>query len=166
MPRKMKTYLGQLAEEADKLLNGRAIQQYAAICYRRMAESQAIEVLLITSRTGGRWIIPKGWAMDNRLPHQVAEREAWEEAGIVVTIDYDLGQIEESRPPKSSSKTKSGKREKAVYHFYEATVTSEEQEWPEKDKRQRQWMTYVQAWESLKERPELQEALNRSTMKR
>jgi 8-oxo-dGTP pyrophosphatase MutT (NUDIX family) len=78
--RKSKTYLGQLAEQADQLFRGQAIEQYAAICYMRMHDS--IKVLLITSRQSGRWVIPKGWAMDRRAPHQVAEREAWEEAGI------------------------------------------------------------------------------------
>lgn len=83
MPKKTnKTYLGKLAEEADKLFHGQAIQQYAAICYRRFPQSQAIEILLITARESGRWVIPKGWPMDKRLPHQVAEREAWEEAGV------------------------------------------------------------------------------------
>ena len=80
MPKRRKTYLGQLAEHADLLFRGQAIEQYAAICYMRMPDS--IKVLLITSRQSGRWVIPKGWAMDSRAPHQVAEREAWEEAGI------------------------------------------------------------------------------------
>lgn len=78
--RKSKTYLGQLAEQADRLFRGQAIEQYAAICYMRLPDG--IRVLLITSRRSGRWVIPKGWAMDGRAPHQVAEREAWEEAGI------------------------------------------------------------------------------------
>jgi 8-oxo-dGTP pyrophosphatase MutT (NUDIX family) len=83
MPRKKnKSYLGQLAEEADKLFHGQTIQQYAAICYKREHQNCNIEVLLITSRDSGRWVVPKGWAMDKKLPHQVAEREAWEEAGV------------------------------------------------------------------------------------
>ncbi|KAL8397416.1 hypothetical protein RB594_004225 [Gaeumannomyces avenae] len=150
---------------------GRSKQRYNTKGERLVAGVVALSadkqyVLLTQSTRRKGWVLPKGgWETDEECT-EAAEREAWEEAGIVVTIDYDLGQIEELRAPKLSSKTKSGKREKAVYHFYEATVTSEEQEWPEKDKRQRQWMTFVEAWESLKERPELQEALNRSTMKR
>ncbi|MBB6488966.1 NUDIX hydrolase [Rhizobium lusitanum] len=77
-----KTYLRHLASEADTLFNGQTIEQYAAICYRRQSDSQDVEVLLITSRESGRWVIPKGWPMDRKLPHQVAEREAWEEAGV------------------------------------------------------------------------------------
>lgn len=83
MPRKKnKTYLAHLASEADKLFHGRTIEQYAALCYRRRPSGEEIEILLITSRESGRWVIPKGWAMDKKLPHQVAEREAWEEAGV------------------------------------------------------------------------------------
>jgi 8-oxo-dGTP pyrophosphatase MutT (NUDIX family) len=77
-----KTYLRQLAGEADKLFNGQTVEQYAAICYRLRPGEQDVEVLLITSRESGRWVIPKGWPMDKKLPHQVAEREAWEEAGV------------------------------------------------------------------------------------
>ncbi|NLR98194.1 NUDIX hydrolase [Rhizobium sp. P38BS-XIX] len=77
-----KTYLRHLAGEADKLFNGQAIEQYAAICYRWRPGAKEIEILLITSRESGRWVIPKGWPMDKKLPHQVAEREAWEEAGV------------------------------------------------------------------------------------
>jgi 8-oxo-dGTP pyrophosphatase MutT (NUDIX family) len=80
--KRQKTYLGKLAEEAEKLFSGRAIQQYAAICYRRQSPSAEVEVLLISARASGRWIIPKGWPIEQKLPHQVAEREAWEEAGI------------------------------------------------------------------------------------
>ncbi|EFX04743.1 nudix domain containing protein [Grosmannia clavigera kw1407] len=121
-------------------------------------------VMLIRSTRRKGWVLPKGgWETDEEC-QAAAQREAWEEAGILVQIDFDLGDIVETRPPKAPSKTKT--REKALYRFYEATVTSEENDWPEKSKRQRQWMTFEVAYDALKERPELQEALNRSTMKR
>jgi diphosphoinositol-polyphosphate diphosphatase len=121
-------------------------------------------VLLIQSDRRKGWVLPKGgWETDEECT-DAAQREAWEEAGITVQIDYDLGEITESRKPKSSSK--SSKRETALYHFYEATVLSEEDDWPEKNKRSRKWMDFRDAWEELKDRPELQEALERSTMKR
>ncbi|WP_375337303.1 NUDIX domain-containing protein [Rhizobium binae] len=41
-----------------------------------------MEVLLITSHESGPWTIPKGWPITQLAPHQVAEREAWEEAGV------------------------------------------------------------------------------------
>lgn len=54
--------------------------QFAALCYR-MRNGRA-EVLLVTSRRSGRWIVPKGWPMGGMTPSASAEREAWEEAGV------------------------------------------------------------------------------------
>ena len=56
--------------------------QYAALPYRIDPKGQ-IYISLITSRETHRWIIPKGWPMDDKLPCQTAQMEAFEEAGIV-----------------------------------------------------------------------------------
>jgi 8-oxo-dGTP pyrophosphatase MutT (NUDIX family) len=42
-----------------------------------------VQVLLITSRDTGRWIVPKGWVMAGKSPAQSALTEAWEEAGVI-----------------------------------------------------------------------------------
>ena len=55
-----------------------------ALCYRRKGKKS--EFLLITSRDTGRWIIPKGWAIKNLSEAETAEREAFEEAGVVGRI--------------------------------------------------------------------------------
>jgi len=57
-------------------------QQYAALCYRREPKSDHVEVLLVTSRDTGRWIIPKGWPMADKPACGVAAQEAFEEAGV------------------------------------------------------------------------------------
>ena len=75
------SYLARLAPHASSLMKGGAAQQIGAICYRTN-ETGAVEVLLITTRDSGRWTIPKGWPIENLKPHQAAEREAWEEAGV------------------------------------------------------------------------------------
>jgi 8-oxo-dGTP pyrophosphatase MutT (NUDIX family) len=41
-----------------------------------------VEVLLITSKDTGRWVLPKGWPMKGEKPRAAAAREALEEAGI------------------------------------------------------------------------------------
>ena len=46
---------------------------------RRRGEA---EVLLVTSRKGKRWVIPKGVIDEGFSPAESAAREAWEEAGI------------------------------------------------------------------------------------
>jgi diphosphoinositol-polyphosphate diphosphatase len=119
-------------------------------------------VLLIQSTRRSGWVIPKGgWEADESCT-EAAQREAWEEAGIVCEVVYDLGTIKESRAPKHMTKD----APKSLYQFYEVTVTREEADWPEKHKRDRQWANYSEASEALKSRPELLEALNRSTIQR
>jgi 8-oxo-dGTP pyrophosphatase MutT (NUDIX family) len=54
--------------------------QYGALCWRLNAG--ILEVLLVTSRDTGRWIIPKGWPMPGLAPEAAAAQEAWEEAGV------------------------------------------------------------------------------------
>lgn len=55
--------------------------QYGALCYR--IDDGKVQVLLITSRRTGRWILPKGWPMADRDGAGTARQEAWEEAGVV-----------------------------------------------------------------------------------
>ena len=55
---------------------------------------------------------------------------------------------------------------KVCYQFFEAVVTEERTEWPERAKRERRWFTFAQAAAQLTQRPELSEALKRSTCKR
>lgn len=40
------------------------------------------DVVLITSRGTGRWVIPKGWPMEGKSLSGAAAAEAWEEAGV------------------------------------------------------------------------------------
>ncbi len=54
--------------------------QFAALCWRM--HRGRVEVLLITSRDTGRWVIPKGWPMADKTPAECAATEAWEEAGV------------------------------------------------------------------------------------
>jgi 8-oxo-dGTP pyrophosphatase MutT (NUDIX family) len=54
--------------------------QTAALCYR--TRRGRTEVLLITSRGTGRWVIPKGWLMSGKSASEAAAVEAWEEAGV------------------------------------------------------------------------------------
>ena len=54
--------------------------QVAALCWRR--RRGAVQVLLISSRDTGRWVIPKGWPIAGLSTADAAAREAWEEAGV------------------------------------------------------------------------------------
>lgn len=54
--------------------------QVAALCWRK--GENGIEILLISSRTTKRWILPKGWPQSGQDAAGTALAEAWEEAGI------------------------------------------------------------------------------------
>ncbi|MDX1401547.1 MAG: NUDIX hydrolase [Kiloniellales bacterium] len=60
-------------------------KQYAALPY--VVSRDGIELCLITSRSTGRWLIPKGWPQKGMAPHKLAALEAFEEAGLKGTID-------------------------------------------------------------------------------
>jgi 8-oxo-dGTP pyrophosphatase MutT (NUDIX family) len=75
------TYLSELVPKTVEILRGQKVDQCAAICWRLDASGN-IEVLLISSRDTGRWVIPKGNLEKNETPYECARREAMEEAGV------------------------------------------------------------------------------------
>ncbi|KAI2632043.1 NUDIX hydrolase domain-like protein [Hypoxylon sp. NC1633] len=158
---------GSSSNRSMESRTGRSKQRYNSKGERLVAgvvplTEDKLYVLLIQSTRRKGWVLPKGgWESDEECT-EAAEREAWEEAGIIIRIDYDLGEVVDSRPPKKLSR----EAPKALYHFYEAVVLSEETNWPERHKRERQWFTYSQAKEALCDRPELLHALELSTMQR
>lgn len=119
------------------------------------------KVLVVQSARRGGWVLPKGgWETDEGTAQEAACREAWEEAGIVCTVTRDLGKIPDNRPPKEFT----SQAPRAIFQFFECSVQKEESEWPEKKKRARQWMAYASAKQALNDRPELKEALERSSI--
>ncbi|PDT31378.1 DNA mismatch repair protein MutT [Rhizobium sp. L9] len=76
------TLLARLASDVQLMFRRPPRQQYGAICYRVKKKSAEVEVLLMTSRDTGRWVIPKGWPMNGKCAREVAAQEALEEAGV------------------------------------------------------------------------------------
>ena len=52
----------------------------AAVCYRRM--DHELQLLLVRTRAGGTWTIPKGHVEDGETTRDAALREAGEEGGV------------------------------------------------------------------------------------
>ncbi|ERF75728.1 hypothetical protein EPUS_01558 [Endocarpon pusillum Z07020] len=120
-------------------------------------------VLLIQSTRRGGWVLPKGgWELDEETAAEAACREAWEEAGVICTVEADLGHIADTRPTSALTQN----APKASYQFFECIVQEEKPEWPEMGKRKRQWVSYAEAVKALDPRPELLEALKLSSIKR
>ena len=121
--------------------------QFAALCYR--IRNDKPEVLLITSRGTGRWIVPKGWPMDGMTPAKAALQEAWEEAGVRGRpIDQCLGIY-------SYSKGGSGGLP-CLALVYPVRVKSLEKNFPENGQRKRKWFSPKKAAARLSE-PDLAE---------
>jgi 8-oxo-dGTP pyrophosphatase MutT (NUDIX family) len=53
--------------------------QYGVLAYRLGRDG--VEVMLLTSRSTGRWVIPKGWPLVGKKPQAVDTIEALEAAG-------------------------------------------------------------------------------------
>lgn len=108
--------------------------QYAALPYR--IEDGHPMVLLVTSRETKRWILPKGQPERKLSPHQVAEAEAYEEAGLIGTVfKTAFAQFD------SFKRLKSGREVPCLMRVFLLEVTHELAAWPEKAERQRRWMT-------------------------
>ena len=101
--------------------------------------SGAYEVLMITSRDSGRWIIPKGWPMKGKKDHAAAAQEAFEEAGV-------SGKVHK-RPLGAYTYDKriDGAEETVRVMVYFLEVREERRVWPEKDQRRREWKDPVEA---------------------
>jgi 8-oxo-dGTP pyrophosphatase MutT (NUDIX family) len=92
-------------------------------------------VCLVTSRSGKRWVIPKGCLETGKSAGEIALQEAWEEAGLVGVL--------KSEPVGSYLYEKFD-----VKHFvtvFLMLVTESTEEWPEHAFRERIWLTPRQA---------------------
>lgn len=112
--------------------------QVGVIPYRR--DSGHVYVLLITSRSRGRWIVPKGNIEQELGPRGSAHSEALEEAGVEGWLERPaLGVYQHGKRP-----------EKTVKVFL-MSVDHEHDEWQESDERSRQWLLLDDAREIVDE---------------
>jgi 8-oxo-dGTP pyrophosphatase MutT (NUDIX family) len=110
--------------------------QIAALCWR--AGKSGAEVLLISSRETGRWVIPKGWPMDGRSGPEAAAIEAWEEAGVKGQIDKaTLGCFTYDKTLKRDSKSES--KQLCLVEVFPLLVEKLATDFPEQRQRRRKW---------------------------
>lgn len=134
------TILDNIVSEVRLMFRRPERMQFAALCYRFRKKSAVPEMLLITSRDTGRWVIPKGWPMEGKASHEVAAREAWEEAGVKG----------ESSPDSIGSFTYEKGMNKGLtincrVHVYPVVVFDMAKRFPEKGTRTLEWMTFTEA---------------------
>jgi 8-oxo-dGTP pyrophosphatase MutT (NUDIX family) len=112
--------------------------QYAALPVRHVDGRP--EVLLITSRDTGRWIVPKGWPEKGMTPCEVAEMEAYEEAGIRGTVAEAA--VASYRYDKALPRNRSIAVDVDVFLL---AVDEQLDEWPEMAQRRREWVSAAEA---------------------
>lgn len=117
--------------------------QYAALPYR---VGGGLEILLITSRDTGRWVIPKGWPMKGKTAWAAAGREALEEAGVVGEIGRKaLGAFDYVKFLPS------GEGRACRVKVFPLKVVDQREVWREKDQRTPQWFVPAEAARSVHE---------------
>ncbi|EOY03051.1 hypothetical protein QUC31_017856 [Theobroma cacao] len=127
---------------------GRHLQRYSkgrrlvvgCIPYRyktsSVEEKQELEVLVISSQKGKGMLFPKGgWEIDESKK-EAASRETLEEAGVRGIVEHELG--------KWNFKSKTHDTHYEGYMF-PLLVQEQLDIWPEKNVRQREWMSVDKA---------------------
>ncbi len=120
-----------------KAKQGKPIRQVAAVPFRLDSRGNA-EVMLITSNTTKRFIVPKGWPMKGKSGKKAAVTEAWEEAGVVGEVLTNLGAY-------TYWKRLSGHFVRVTVKVYLLSVIDVQPMWEESSNRERAWLSPVDA---------------------
>ncbi|WP_159351304.1 NUDIX hydrolase [Roseomonas harenae] len=99
-----------------------------------------VKVMLVTSRETRRWVLPKGWAEPDLAPHELAAKEAYEEAGLIGEVD--------PRPVgfyRYYKRLRDGRSRPCKVGVFRLWVTRQLEDWPEREQRETRWFTPAQA---------------------
>lgn len=105
---------------------------------------------MVTSRSARRWVFPKGVIDPGHTPGAAALIEAWEEAGLVGTLDGE--------PVGNYVYEKYGTPHHVL--VFRMRVIDVRDDWPERGVRERAWLSVGEAVDRVEE-PGLREILER-----
>jgi len=111
------------------------------------------QICLVTSRSGKRWVVPKGCLEPDKTAAEIALQEAWEEAGIVGILQPD--------PIGTYLYEKAG----FTCHVtvFLMSVTDSTEDWPECHLRERCWLSPPQALQRIDD-PGLRELIREAAV--
>lgn len=105
---------------------------------------EAVDVLLVTSRDTGRWVLPKGNIETGETLAAAAAREAVEEAGASGAVaSIAIGSYRYAKRDGAA-----GERSVAVFALRVHDLAAD---WPERKVRERQWFSRAQAAKLVEE---------------
>ncbi len=111
----------------------KSIQQVAALPFA--PREGGIDVLLVTARSDGRWLFPKGGPEGARPFAEEAAREAREEAGVTGAVHPEaLGHYTYRK------RMSGGYAVRARVLVYPLVVRDVQDDWPERGQRERRWV--------------------------
>jgi 8-oxo-dGTP pyrophosphatase MutT (NUDIX family) len=93
------------------------------------------QICVVSSRSGKRWVVPKGCLEPGKTAAEIALQEAWEEAGLVGVLQPE--------PVGTFFYEKAGQT--CHVTVYLMTVTDAAERWPEQPIRQRSWLPVEKA---------------------
>ena len=117
------------------------IDQVGALPYRVAGrDGAATDILLVTSRETGRWVVPKGNPMIGKAAHEAAAIEAEEEAGVRGNVSpISLGQF-------AYIKRVAGQADEVLQvELFALQVTETLELWKEMAERERRWFSPAEA---------------------
>lgn len=131
-------YRPSLLQSLSLLFQRPSRLQIAALCLRQRNGKR--EVLMVTSKTTHRWILPKGWPIVSLRAHRTAAIEAFEEAGVIGTA--------RKKPFASFRSHKGGKgglklRTKVLVYLVDVESTTDV--FPERGERDVRWLSIEEA---------------------
>ena len=138
--------LDRIVSDVQLMFRRPVREQYGALCYRVKKKRPSVEILLITSRDTGRWVIPKGWPMEGRTAAAAAAREAWEEAGVKGAVGAEpIGSYRYMKGLPEGLKVDCRVR---VFPLAVADICKN---FPEKDERRAEWVECAEAANRVQE---------------
>lgn len=114
-------------------------EQSAVIPYKTV--DGELRVCMVTSRSGNRWVVPKGLIEPDMTPAESAAQEALEEAGL-------RGEVSDEPVGAYSYRKWGGRCDVDVYLM---RVTDEAETWLESE-REKRWYTVAEAAELAREK--------------
>lgn len=118
-----------------KTIGKKPARQIAALPVRRTRKGK-LQVLLVTARGSGRWVVPKGWPMKDKTAWQAAAQEALEEAGAI-------GEISSKKIGRYRYRKRDGNGRPIICRvsLYPMAVSRLRKKWPERGERRRKWFS-------------------------
>jgi 8-oxo-dGTP pyrophosphatase MutT (NUDIX family) len=97
-------------------------------------------VMLVTSRETRRWVLPKGWPEKRLAPHELAAKEAFEEAGL----EGEIGR-ESVGSYRYAKRRWNGRTVQCEVEVFPLAVARQLEDWPERKERETGWFTPSEA---------------------